>query len=99
MTKEHWHQMEQLLEDAEEDVNNIAETVPRNDTVRAMVSNLREYLDTMYCVCEEDYCDDSTDDLPHGYEDVWPMLPDGNGLSVGAMNRLKEHIEAWKRGE
>lgn len=99
MTREHWHQMEELLEDAQADVDEIAETVPRNDTVRAMVSNLRRYLDTMYTVCEEDYCEDSTDDLPHGYEDVWPMLPDGNDLSVGDMDRLKEHIEAWKRGE
>lgn len=99
MTREHWNQMEELLEDALADVNEIAETVPRNATVRAMVSNLRQYLDTMYTVCEEDYCDNSTDDLPHGYEDVWPMLPDGNDLSVGDMNRLKEHIEAWKRGE
>ena len=99
MTKEHWHQIEQLLEDAMEDVNEIAKTVPRNDTVRALVSNLRGYLDTMYTVCEEDYCDDSTDDLPHGYEDVWPMLPNDNDLSVGDMDRLKEHIEAWKRGE
>lgn len=96
MTREHWHQMEQLLEDAMEDVNEIADTVP---TVKALVSNLRQYLDTMYSVCEEDYCDDSTDDLPYGYEEVWPMLPDGNGLSVGDMNRLKDHIEAWKRGE
>jgi hypothetical protein len=91
--------MESLLEDARADVEEIAETVPRNDTVRAMVSNLRQYLDMMYTICEEDYCDDSTDDLPHGYEEVWHMLPDGNGLSVADMNRLKEHIEAWKRGE
>ena len=99
MTKEHWKQMKILLEDAMTDINEIAKTVPRNYTVRAMVSNIRGYLDTMYSMCEEDYCDDSTDDLPHGYEEVWPMLPDGNGLSVGDMNRLKEHIEAWKRGE
>ena len=99
MTREHWHQMERLLEDARADIDEIAETVPRNNTVKAMVSNIRGYLDTMYTVCEEDYCDDSTDDLPHGYEDVWPMLPNGNDLSVGDMNRLKEHIEAWKRGE
>lgn len=99
MTREHWHQMEQLLEDARTDVDDIAEEVPRNITVLSLVSNLRQYLDTMYTVCEEDYCDDSTDDLPFGYEEIWPMLPDGNGLSVGDMNRLKEHIEAWKRGE
>ena len=99
MTKEHWHQMEQLLEDAMEDINEIAKEVPRNYTVKTMVSNIRQYLDTMYSVCEGDYCDDSTDELPFGYEEVWPMLPDGNSLSVGDMNRLKEHIEAWKRGE
>lgn len=99
MTRDNWHQMEELLEDANADVNEIVETVPRNDTVRVLVSNIREYLDSMYSVCEKDYCDDSTDDLPHGYEEVWLMLPDGNGLSVGDMNRLKEHIEAWKRGE
>lgn len=99
MTREHWHQMEQLLEDAQGDVNEIAETVPRNNTVKALVSNLHQYLDTMYTVCENDYCDNSTDELPQGYEEVWPMLPDGNTLSVGDMNRLKEHIEAWKRGE
>lgn len=95
MTREHWHQMEQLLEDTRTDVDEIAEEVPHNNTVKAMVSNIRQYLDSMYCVCEEDYCDD----LPYGYEEVWPMLPDGNSLSVGDMNRLKEHIEAWKRGE
>ncbi len=99
MTKEHWHEMEQLLEDAQADIDEIAETVPRNNTVKAMVSNICQYLDSMYCVCETDYCDNSTDDLPHGYEEVWPMLPDGNSLSVGDMDRLKEHIEAWKRGE
>ena len=99
MTREHWHQMEQLLEDAMEDVNEIAETVPRNKNVMAMVSNIRGYIDTMYTVCEEDYCNDSTDDRPHGYEEIWPMLPDGNTLSVGNMDRLKEHIEAWKQGK
>lgn len=90
--------MEQLLEDAQADIDEIAETVPRNNTVKALVSNLRQYLDTMYTVCEEDYCDDSIDDLLQ-YEEVWPILPDGDNLSVGDMNRLKEHIEAWKRGE
>lgn len=99
MTREHWDQMEQLLEDAQSDIDEIAETVPCNNTVEALVSNLRQYLDTMYTVCEEDYCDDSIDDLQHGYEEVWPMLPNGNNLSVDDMNRLKEHIEAWKRGE
>ena len=99
MTREHWHEMEQLLEDAREDIDEIAEEAPRNNTVKAMVSNIRQYLDSMYCVCETDYCDDSTDDLPQGYEEVWSMLPDGDGLSVGDMDRLKEHIEAWKRGE
>ena len=99
MTREHWHQMEQLLEDTKTDINEIADTVPRNKNVMAMVSNIRGYLDTIYTVCEEDYCDDSTNELPHGYEEIWPMLPDGNDLSVGDMDRLKEHIEAWKRGE
>lgn len=99
MTKEHWDQMKRLLEDAEKDVNEIAEKVPRNITILSLVSNIRQYLDSMYCVCDEDYWDDITDGRPHGYEEVWPMLPDGNSLSVGDMNRLKEHIEAWKRGE
>lgn len=99
MTREHWHQMEQLLEDAQADIDEIAETVPRNNTIKALVSNLCQYIDTMYTVCEEDYCDNSTDGLPYGYEEVWPMLPDSNNLSIGDMNRLKEHIEAWKRGE
>lgn len=98
MTREHWHEMEQLLEDARTDIDEIADTVHRSGT-QALVSNIRQYLDDMYTICERDYCDDSTDDLPQGYEEVWPMLPDGNGLSVGDMNRLKEHIEAWKRGE
>lgn len=98
MTREHWHDMERLLEYVRTDIDEIAETVPRNDTVRASVSNIRKYLDMIYAVCKVDYRDDSTDKLPHGYEDVWPMLPDGNTLSVGDMNRLKEHIEAWKQG-
>lgn len=94
MTREHWHKIEQLLEDARADIDESTDTIDET-----LVSNIRQYLDTMYTVCEEDYCDDSTDKLPHGYEEVWPMLPNGNGLSVGDMNRLKEHIEAWKRGE
>ena len=98
MTKDNWHQMEQLLEDTQMDINEIAETVPRNRTVMAMVSNIRGYIDAMYTVCEADYCDASTDGLPHGYEEVWPMLPDGNKLSAGDIIRLKEHIEAWKEG-
>lgn len=97
MTEEHWKQMERLLEDALTDFDKIADAVELND--EALVFNIRQYLDTMYAVCENDYCDDSTDDLPFGYEEIWPMLPDGNSLSVGDMNRLKEHIEAWKRGE
>ena len=99
MTRDNWHQMQVLLEDTREDIDTIAETAPRTSTLRDMVSNIRQYLDSMYTVCETDYCDDSTDELPHGYEEVWPMLPNGNTLSVGDMNRLKEHIEAWKRGE
>jgi hypothetical protein len=94
MTREHWHEMKQLLEDARTDIDEIADTVHRSGT-QALVSNIRQYLDDMYTICERD----CTDDLPQGYEEVWPMLPDGDGLSVGDMNRLKEHIEAWKRGE
>ena len=99
MTREHWHQIERLLEDARADIDEIAETVPRNNIVKERVSSIRQCLDYMYTTCEDDYYDDSTDELPYGYEEVWPMLPDGNSLSVGDMNRLKEHIEAWKRGE
>lgn len=98
MTREHWHQIEALLEDAATDIGEIAEIAPHNNTVRALVSNIRQHLDSIYNVCEADYCDDSTDELPRGYEEVWPMLPDGNTLSVGDMNRLKEHIQAWKEG-
>lgn len=96
MTREHWRQIQLLLEDATTDISEIE---PRNNTVRALVSNIRQYLDSIYTVCEADYCDDSTDELPHGYEEIWPMLPDGNKLSAGDIIRLKEHIEAWKRGE
>ena len=99
MTRDNWRQMQVLLEDARENIDTIAETAPRTSILRDMVSNIRQYLDSMYTVCEKDYCDDSTDELPHGYEEVWPMLPNGNALSVGDMDRLKEHIEAWKRGE
>lgn len=99
MTTEHWDNIQDILEDINSDIETIAETVPRNDTVRAMVSNIYQYTNTLYSVCEDDYCNDSTDDLPHGYEEIWPMLPNGNNLSVGDMNRLKAYIEAWLRGE
>lgn len=99
MTNKHWHRMKELLKDTREDIDQIAQTFPYNGFAIVMASNIRGYLDEMYTVCEDDYCNDSTDDLPYGYEEIWPMLPDGNDLSVGDMNRLKEHIEAWKRGE
>lgn len=92
MTKEHLAQIESLCEDIESECKDLL----TSSEVEIAVNNIRAYKDDIYNVCESDYCDDSTDDLPHGYEEIWPMLPDGNSLSVGDMNRLKEHIQAWK---
>lgn len=98
MTKEHWEQIQQLVEDIEYSTTTIAEECNIDGIGRSELKNIDNYADTIYGICEEDYCDDSTDELPHGYEEIWPMLPDGHSLSVGDMNRLKEHIQAWKEG-
>jgi hypothetical protein len=42
MTREHWHDMEHLLEDVREDIDEIAEEVPRNITGLSLVSNIRQ---------------------------------------------------------
>jgi hypothetical protein len=94
MTKEHWTRIEMLCEDIEFECQDLLDS----GDVGTAVNNLRSYNDDIYSVCESDYCDHSKDDLPHGYEEIWPMLPEGNSLSVGDMNRLKEHIQAWKEG-
>ena len=91
MTKEHWRQVQMLLEDIESEF----EYMDSND-IKTVVDNIRSYANSIYCVCEDDYCD--ANDWPVGYEEIFPMLPDGNSLSVGDMNRLKEHIQAWKEG-
>lgn len=95
MTKEHWDIVQSELEN----INCECEDIRNGGNIKACLTNIGYSVDAIYAACEEDYCDDSTDELPHGYEEIWPMLPDGNTLSVGDMNRLKDHIEAWKRGE
>lgn len=93
MTKEHWERIQMLCEDIMSELNDM-----NISTMETAADNISSYVDAIYCACEHDYCDDSTKNLPHGYEEIWPMLPDGNSLSVGDMNRLKEHIQAWKEG-
>lgn len=95
MTKEHWDIVQSELENIKCECNDIKD----GGNIKDCITNICYSMDAIYVACEEDYCDDSTDELPHGYEEIWPMFPDGNMLSVGDMNRLKEHIEAWKRGE
>lgn len=94
MTNDNWHKIQMYCEGIESECQDLLDS----GEIEIAVSNIRTCKDDIYSVCESDYCDDSTDDLPHGYEEVWPMLPDGNELSVGDMNRLKEHIQAWKEG-
>ena len=94
MTKDNWRKIEMYCEGLESECQDLLDS----GDVEVAVNNIRTLKDDIYCVCEEDYCDDSTDDLPHGYEEIWGMLPDGNKLSAGDIIRLKEHIEAWKEG-
>ena len=94
MTKDNWLKIQMLCEGIESECQDLLDS----GEIELAVSNLRTCKDDIYCVCEGDYCDDSTDDLPHGYEEIWDMLPDGNKLSAGDIIRLKEHIEAWKEG-
>lgn len=94
MTKDNWRKIEMLCEDIESECKDLL----YSGDIGTAVNNIRAYNDAIYSTCESDYCDDSTDDLPHGYEEIWDMLPDGNKLSAGDIIRLKEHIEAWKEG-
>ena len=94
MTKDNWLKIQMYCEGLESECQDLLDS----GDIGTAVNNIRALKDDIYCVCESDYCDDSTDDLPHDYEELWPMLPDVNKLSVGDMNRLKEHIEAWKEG-
>lgn len=98
MIKERWHNIEMCCEDIEGYCNDILDRRMRRDELVAMVNDIKSVNDTIYTVCEADYCDHSSD-IPDGYGEILEMLPDGSGLSIEETDRLKAHIEDWKRGK
>lgn len=63
--------------------------------IRKELSNIPYFKDSIYRICEDDYCeeDDSVDISQ--YEEVIEILPSGN-LSLGEVESLKEYIKNWK---
>lgn len=98
MIKERWHNIEMCYEDIKGYCNDILKSSMRRDELKEIVNAIKSVNDTIYTVCETDYCDRSFD-IPAGYDEILEMLPDGSGLSVEEMDRLKAHIEDWKRGK
>ena len=98
MIKEHWRNIEMCYDDINGYCNDILETRMRRAELVAIVNAIKCVNDTIYTVCEADYCSYSSD-VASGYSEILEMLPDGNGLSIEEMDRLKAHIEDWKRGK
>lgn len=98
MIKEHWRNIEMCYESIEGYCNDILERSMRRNELTEIVNDIKSVNDTIYTVCEADYCGHSSS-IPDGYDEILKMLPDGSGLSIEEMNRLKTHIEDWKRGK
>lgn len=100
MKRKNWEQIEILLDDIVAELDSFTEAVPvkYHNNVHSCTRGIRQLVDSIYGICESDYCDSSDIELT-GYDEMLEMLPDGSNLSLGDMQRLINHIEQWKRGQ
>ena len=98
MTEERWDNIQMCYEDIKEYCDDILDRRMCRSELENIISAIEKVNDHIYNICESDYSDCSFD-MPAGYDDILEMLPDGSNLSVEEMDRLKAHIESWKRGE
>lgn len=99
MKRENWDRAQMILEDIVSELEAIESAIPAKyyDSITTNLGNIQIYADSMYSLCEDDYCDSRYIELT-GYDEMLEMLPDGSNLSLGDMQRLIDHIEQWKRG-
>lgn len=99
MKRENWDRAQMILEDIVSELETIESILPTKyyDSIITNLANIQTYADSMYSLCENDYCDSSDIELT-GYDEMLEMLPDGSNLSLDDMQRLIDHIEQWKRG-
>lgn len=92
MKKENWNRIESYIKDITMDLDDL-----ENDEIikATAISNIRDFADDIYTVCEEDYCDSSDEDLSPEYEEIIAILPDTK-LSLAEMLSLKETIQKWR---
>lgn len=100
MKRDNWDRAQMLLEDIVSELETIESILPTKyyTSIRTNLENIQIYTDSMYSLCENDYCDSSDIELT-GYDEMLEMLPNGSNLSLDDMQRLISHIEQWKRGQ
>lgn len=99
MKRENWDRAQMILEDIVSELEAIESAIPAQyyDSITTNLGNIQIYADSMYSLCEDDYCDSRDIELT-GYDEMLGMLPDGSNLSLYDMQRLIDHIEQWKKG-
>jgi hypothetical protein len=92
MKKENWDRVKSYLEG----INMVLNDLEQGEPMTAMaISDIRCFVNDLYTVCEDDYCDSSDEELPPEYEEIIAVLPDTK-LSLGEMLSLKETIQKWR---
>lgn len=92
MKEENWNRIETYLEGINMDLNDLRDG---EIEVLVAVSNIRGFVEDIYTVCEDDYCDSTDETLSPQYDEVVTLFPDAN-LSLGELLSLKETIQKWR---
>lgn len=92
MKEENWNRIELYVEGIDTALNGLEQ----GETEEAMaISDIREYMNDIYTVCENDYCDSCDEEVSSEYDEIIAMLP-ATRLSLAEMLSLKETIQKWR---
>lgn len=92
MKKENWDRIGAYVGD----IHLTLDDLERGEITEALaISDIRDFVNDLYTVCENDYCDSCDDNVSSEYEEIIAILPDTK-LSLAEMLSLKETIQKWR---
>jgi ferredoxin len=92
MKKENWDHIEAYVED----IHLTLDDLEQGEITEALaISDIRDSVNDLYTVCENDYCDSCDVNVSPEYKEIIAILPDTK-LSLSEMLSLKETIQRWR---
>lgn len=92
MKRENWSRVESYLDDIATTLNGLDNS---DIEVPEAVSDIRNYAEDIYTICEDDYYNSADEDICAEYDEIIAILPDTK-LSLAEILSLKETIQKWR---